>query len=832
MIVRLISVFLAFHVAAAAAFATNITGQTGRDSGEDRIAVLRGMAEILIKESRERITLSEGEELVVKPGKTREPVEIDPARFKEQLARLGDAVQLSEVPETLKALMLSQGEVVNKLQDNFKSLIAAGSVTEEQRTEFFKNVERQMGTIAEDNLILSGLQIKINTALSDPGISSSEKTLLASYSKMLRDTQKKVQEYQNEFSKMGKTQFRVSSPSEDLGKQVSQVQEESAQVWSEVDGIMRQLSAKPDGQSQDFFLEAAKTVNDTLADISELVQKVQALLAANPGSVEAQALLKQLSNYQTQAGRLMRDLAVVPVDTALIVQAQDVKDQLDDASADLKRRLDSIKARDKEDVSKEEIEALFLAYDKTAALAEKGQELQKTLSRMSGSKFVTAEQRELMDLLAGISDAFSSLGGAAAGLTADARESVWAEYLKEKEEPLAAAAEGGPQLELGNDVNSQTLNAAPTLASRLRGAVIADVLKKDSVYYGAALMNLGASSIGADQAADHASLKQADLVVFKVENGVYSSVNLGSFQVYDGAAHAALAVNSSGELAVFLNNTLVGERNMSGAFFTLDRATLAQLNSHVLDLPSDSGWFPRLDADGGLLSLYTDGNLGEYQCADAVCDLGALLEAGAFAAGTEALRAWHSGGAYSRDDYSGDLPTEVLAGRLSGEAQAEQLGGYSHLSWGRWNDGAGVADTIHTNSHWLAGSLTPDAEVPVTGGATYLGQVFGKLNEAGTLSAVTGSTALAADFAARTLTGIFDMKKDGVDWTLAAVNASWGAGANAISGSLTADNNMKGAVNGNFFGPAAAQVGGSWNLSNGSDVRAAGVFTGDQPVAQ
>lgn len=212
--------------------------------------------------------------------------------------------------------------------------------------------------------------------------------------------------------------------------------------------------------------------------------------------------------------------------------------------------------------------------------------------------------------------------------------------------------------------------------------------------------------------------------------------------------------------------------------------------------------------------------------------MGTLLAAGDFALQTEALRAWHSGGAYSRDDYSGDLPTEVLEGRLTGTTEAEQLGAFSHLSWGRWNDGAGVADTIHTNSYWLAGTLTPANEVPTVGSANYTGQLSGKVTEGGAISAVTGTTSLTADFGARTLAGTFVMNKNDVHWTDATVSAGWGAGSNSVAGSLAADNGLKGAVQGGFFGPAAVQVGGAWNLSNGTDVRAAGVFTGEQPVAQ
>ncbi|RCK75280.1 MAG: hypothetical protein OZSIB_4364 [Candidatus Ozemobacter sibiricus] len=45
---------------------TNITCQTSEN--EDRIQVLRGLAEVLIRETQERVQVTEGEELVVKKG--------------------------------------------------------------------------------------------------------------------------------------------------------------------------------------------------------------------------------------------------------------------------------------------------------------------------------------------------------------------------------------------------------------------------------------------------------------------------------------------------------------------------------------------------------------------------------------------------------------------------------------------------------------------------------------------------------------------------------------------------------------------------------------------
>ncbi|MGD9642666.1 MAG: transferrin-binding protein-like solute binding protein [Elusimicrobiales bacterium] len=815
---RLFFILLSFQLAATAA-ATTITSSTNPE--EDRITYLRDTAAALLERGGDT-TLQEGEELVIKPGGSRGH-EGPP----QDLSKLVDAVRLEDLPDTLRILQQSQAQNLRELQDNFKQLNKLESVKPEDQQEFFKNVERQVALILEDKLILQGMRQKVTAALADPNLPADQKTKLTLYAKLITDTDNRVSSFQNEAAKLAKTRFKNPASPEDREKEVQSLAAEAQNAQSEVQNIMRELQAKPSGNSQDFFTEAADRVSKALSDMDQLWMKVADLLAKDPADPAALALQKQIAAYRTQSSILLKSLAVTEVDTSVIVEAQQIKDQLEDKKADLKARLAAIKAKDQKEVSKAEIEDLFRAYDEAAALEARGRALGEGVARAAaGQKFQTAEQLEMAKLLAGFSDAFLADAGLEDGLSAGLRDSAWAAYLKEEEESELTAQGGGPQLELSDDVTSESVYGQPPAdrgeaARRLAGAVIGDVLVRDSVAYGVAVLNLRPTTLeDSALAGDRADLREGDLVVFRIEDGRYTSASLGTYQVYDGAPHAAVDINSGGDLAVFLNRTVTGDKLMQGELFTLDKGTLAQLTNATLDLGTDTGWFPRFDENGNLLSLRLDGGL-EYSCVDAACGGGALT-AGAFAAETEWLRALRSGGAYGEG-----LPAAALADRLSGVTATERLGDYSHLAWGRWNDGAGVADTIYTNSYWLAGSLTPDADVPVTGQATYAGQVLGKLTENGAISAITGTTALTADFASRSLTGIFDMQKDGAAWTQASVNAAWAAGANKIAGSLTADNNLTGAVNGNFFGPQADQVGGSWTLSGGADARAAGVFTGD-----
>jgi hypothetical protein len=111
--------------------------------------------------------------------------------------------------------------------------------------------------------------------------------------------------------------------------------------------------------------------------------------------------------------------------------------------------------------------------------------------------------------------------------------------------------------------------------------------------------------------------------------------------------------------------------------------------------------------------------------------------------------------------------------------------------------------------------------------ATYSGPAWGLLNEPSGVTNVTGTTSLTANFGTNTLTGGLNnmTRADGSQWANLTINGQWGAGVNAISGSIAADNGMSGAMNGAFFGPSAQEIGGNWSVS-GSGSSAAGVFVG------
>jgi len=814
------------------ACATNITAQGSRDGSEDRIQVLRGLAEVMIKESQEHAGVKEGEELVVRPGGKTGNTETDATAEQRQwqagLVRMGDSIQLDELPSLIQGLRRSQGDTFGALQNQFKSLSAADTVTADEQQTFLKNIERLTGTMLDDQAILSCLQLKVETALTTA--SPAARSQLLGELKMISDERAALQLFQANSAKMAKAQFKTGAAVESTV--VAAAQTEVASTWADVDGLLKAVEGNPAGLSQDFFSDGQDKLNGSLKELSDLQVRVQAALDQDPADRAAQSLLKQISAYVTQISSTLRDFAVVRINSSVITQIQDLNDSLGRDAKYLRETVASLQAAG---LTKEQLDLLFAHYDEMLARYAEGQKLYASVERSAGGqKYKTAEQVELESLWAQVSETFQKLGAAGDSLGSPDRDKLWAAYLKPA--PLA----------LINDVTAATLQGQPIVAkylpvtppaahsdvsAALSGKLLGDVLVKDGITYGVTVNILGPTELSGP--GDTASIKKAQLEVFRIENGNYTSRTLEVFDIYPDVPHAALSIDGSGVLSVFLNNTL-GDKNMQGVLYKMDTATLTTApNPHLFAFGVNQGWYPYIDEEGKVQNLYINGSGVLAVCADNAPCAASLIPGLDFVRWTDALKAAHSNFTFNTAAAPSELPTDVVAKRLTGETGVTGLGNYDYMSWGKWNDGAGVVDTIYTNSSWIAGDLTPAADIPITGSASYKGQVVGKQTDGVTISNIGGTTALTANFSDKTLAGTFDMTKNNAAWKTANVNASWGAGTGNIAGTLaTTDATMTGAVNGNFFGPhvdSAKHVGGAWNLSNtaGTD-KAAGVFTGNK----
>jgi len=155
--------------------------------------------------------------------------------------------------------------------------------------------------------------------------------------------------------------------------------------------------------------------------------------------------------------------------------------------------------------------------------------------------------------------------------------------------------------------------------------------------------------------------------------------------------------------------------------------------------------------------------------------------------------------------------------------------GYDYLAWGVWSaEQTGTPNAkVMDGSHWIAGTMTQTVDMPRSGTASYVGQVHGTAYEGNALHALNGTSQLTANFGAGSIGGQLDVHyaNQGTVYAtshLAGVSIS----GNQFGGSLTGADNS-GNIQGAFFGPNAAEVGGNWAISkNGGASQATGVFTG------
>ncbi|HEY9069254.1 MAG TPA: FecR domain-containing protein [Candidatus Ozemobacteraceae bacterium] len=397
---------------------TNITCSTNQD--EDRIQVLRGIAEVLIRESQERVTVQEGEELIVKKGGKSEKVEIniqqEQDKWKEQLNRMGESIQMNEIPDTLRQIQQSESERFMVLQDTFKSLIAMESVPETAGREFIKEAERFTGVLMEDTVILSSIQLKVTNALNTPDLAADSRVRLIGYQKLIADARAVMQRYQNETAKMMRTQFKKGAGKTSLEEELQPVQESFNAVMEPVRGILQELSANPSGMGQDWFASALDACTQALANLDGLSEQVAAALEKNPSDAYALALQKQLNEQKSLISRMLKDLAVVEVDPSTITEMQNLEDSISDSILQLQTRINSYSAISGEslDVKKRQLaESLHILNNFSAARRNylNSQRLYDSTMRAAASqKFRTAEQQELESQFERISNKFSELG--------------------------------------------------------------------------------------------------------------------------------------------------------------------------------------------------------------------------------------------------------------------------------------------------------------------------------------------------------------------------------------------------------------------------------------
>ncbi len=420
---------------------TNITCSTSRD--EDRIQVLRGIAEVLIKETQERISVKEGEELVVKTGGKTEKLEIDVTaeqkKWEEATSRMGESIQMNEVPDVLKSIMDSEASEFTRINETFTRLIAQTTVDEAEAAALMKDAERFIGVLLEDNLILNSIRRRIDSSMQEPGLTAADRVRLVSLMKEVASVLVRMQSYQSQSSKIMRYQFKLSAvDSEEIQAELEMIRTDFAQAIAEADGVRAVISANPNGQSQDWFLEAVEICSQSLASLQELNVRVSQLLSENPTNAELQAIVKSISSQQTAISAMIRSLNVVPIDTGTITEMAQLDDVISDQLIVLQNEISaynnlagtSVAEKESRFVSSVKITSNFAKVRRQYTNAQRLYDT--TAKAASSSKFKTAEMEELEATYSRIADNYQQLGIVAEELEINIRdlESQLSTYLK------------------------------------------------------------------------------------------------------------------------------------------------------------------------------------------------------------------------------------------------------------------------------------------------------------------------------------------------------------------------------------------------------------------
>lgn len=176
----------------------------------------------------------------------------------------------------------------------------------------------------------------------------------------------------------------------------------------------------------------------------------------------------------------------------------------------------------------------------------------------------------------------------------------------------------------------------------------------------------------------------------------------------------------------------------------------------------------------------------------------------------------------------------LILAQPSGGAAGSADGRFDYTSFGIWvNDSS--ADLTTADGTFTAGDAgaaflgvpTADADMPATGGASYRGSAVGLAANGNTiLDVLTGSVTATANFDTSTLDTTLAL--NGTDGAAFAQIDAMGvpiAGNDfaTAAGGATSDQGHTGALNGTFFGPAANELGGAFDLTS-PDNRILGSF--------
>ena len=161
----------------------------------------------------------------------------------------------------------------------------------------------------------------------------------------------------------------------------------------------------------------------------------------------------------------------------------------------------------------------------------------------------------------------------------------------------------------------------------------------------------------------------------------------------------------------------------------------------------------------------------------------------------------------------------------------DQNSHYHYLSWGYWNDDPLSTSTAgYYQRTWLAAdpaNITPGPSIPTANSIIYHQAVMvGYTNTIMESNINWTINNFTANFGNKTITGQFGCATDLNPNQSGTISGSWPQGVNSISGTIAAGTYGNGVFRGMFFGPAASEVGGVWNLKDAAGKTTTGVLAG------
>jgi hypothetical protein len=187
-------------------------------------------------------------------------------------------------------------------------------------------------------------------------------------------------------------------------------------IISEVENIQTEISNNPSGRSQDWFIESQEILQDKMTELEEALEKAQLLVEKNPEDQSAQNLVKEITDQQSNIAAMIKDLAIVEIDPATIIEMQQIDDLLSDQMVALQSEIDAYNSIESatNDVAERQLQSSLRIMDNYARVRRFYLSAQRlydsTMRSVQSANYKTSEQEEIENIWQNVSDRFQQLG--------------------------------------------------------------------------------------------------------------------------------------------------------------------------------------------------------------------------------------------------------------------------------------------------------------------------------------------------------------------------------------------------------------------------------------